>query len=118
MLRNRKVCSLTFLHEDDVAPHLADPMPAGSFERGDSVASGDIGELAHVSDSDDDGFCPGTLGQRRDGLLVFGPEPRGDRFANVLESLFFISALRDAARQRGALGHYPAVFGVYNRHVK
>jgi hypothetical protein len=47
---------------------------------------------------------------RAEGLLVFGPQPARDGFANILQSFVLVSALRYASGKGGTFGHNPAVF--------
>ena len=51
-------------------------------------------------------------------LLVFGPQPRGDRFFDVGEGVLFVFALRYTAGQSRAFSDDPAIFGLGERDVK
>src|SRR5216683_4278952 len=52
------------------------------------------------------------------GFLIFGPHPGCDRFPDILNSLFFISALRYAAGKCGTLGDDPSVFCGFESNVE
>ena len=52
------------------------------------------------------------------GLLVLGPQPRGNRFLDVGERLLLVSALRHAPRKGRAFGDDPAVFGICKRDME
>src|SRR5882762_1692149 len=52
------------------------------------------------------------------GLLIFRPEPRGDRFLDVGESLLFVLPLRHASGQGRAFDNDPAIFRFVERHMK
>src|SRR5216684_2024196 len=51
-------------------------------------------------------------------LLIFRPEPRGDRFLDVGESLLFVFPLRHASGQRRAFDDNPTIFRLIERDVK
>src|ERR1700720_1307816 len=52
------------------------------------------------------------------GLLIFRPEPRSNRFLDVGESFLFVLPLRHAPGQGGAFNHKPAIFRLVERHMK
>ena len=54
----------------------------------------------------------------RNGLLIFRPEPRGDSFLDVGESLLFVFPLGNTPRQGRAFHNDPAIFRLVERHMK
>jgi hypothetical protein len=54
----------------------------------------------------------------RGGLLIFRPEPRGDRFLDVGESLLFVLPLRHTSGQGRAFDNDPAIFCLIKLDVK
>jgi hypothetical protein len=56
------------------------------------------------------------LGRHR--LLVFSPEPRGNRFLDVAERFLLILALGNASRQGRAFNNDPTVFCLRESYVK
>jgi len=52
------------------------------------------------------------------GLLIFRPEPRGNRFLDIGESFLFVLTLGNTSGQRGAFHYKPAIFRFVERYVK
>lgn len=67
-------------------------------------------------DRDDERYL--IFRERLCGFLIFSPEPRMNRFFNILQRFPFIFALRYAARQCGALGNDPSIFARRQCDVK
>jgi hypothetical protein len=44
-------------------------------------------------------------------LLIFRPQPRRNRFLDILQGFLFILALGDPARKRETFHHHPTVLG-------
>src|SRR5271166_87685 len=59
-----------------------------------------------------------VVSNREPRLLVFGPHPRCDRLTNVLKCLFFIASLRNTSGQSRTFHYDPAIFRLFERHVK
>jgi hypothetical protein len=58
------------------------------------------------------------MGVAGNGLLIFRPEPSGNSFLNVGESLLFVFPLGHTPRQGGAFHNDPAIFRLVERHMK
>jgi hypothetical protein len=56
--------------------------------------------------------------QRGDCFWVFSPKPRGDGFFDIRQCFLFIFALRDTPRQSRTFRDNPAIFGLFERHMK
>src|SRR5947209_20537957 len=69
-------------------------------------------------DRDDDGLPVLLARELRDGLLILGPQPRGDRFLDVLEGLLLVLALRDATGQGRTFNDQPSILSSLESDVK
>src|SRR5260370_8298900 len=58
------------------------------------------------------------LSSARSGLLIFRPEPCGDSFLDVGESLLFVLPLRHTSGQGRAFDNHPAIFRFVDRDMK
>ncbi len=50
--------------------------------------------------------------------MIFGPEPGGDGLLDIVQGLFFVPALGDTAGEGRTLDHEPAVFVLFQGHMK
>jgi hypothetical protein len=112
-----------------VAADLSHLDPAGFREGLHGLLARDAREPSHASvptfqivslasDCDHNLPCIGGCGPALNHFLIFGPQPCLDGFADILERLFLVPALRDASRKSGALSHNPAIFSFLESYVK
>ncbi len=96
----------------------ADGLPPDLLEGLDCLLAGDIPQLPHGLDRNDNRLLPGLWGMLGGRLHVLGLEPGRDRLFNVFQGFLFILTLGNAAWKCRTLGHDPAVLRLLERHVE
>ena len=122
VLWDREIRSHSGFCHHYVTSDLPHDLPARFAEGFHRFLAGNVAEPPHPLsrplplNSDDHRCAIGA--ERLHRLLIFSPQPCGDRFLDVLQSFLFVPSLGHTPGKCRALRHDPAVFCFFKRNMK